>query len=434
MVGFIGNVESFQADNTVKLHLKNGGEDGTSIIPFKEVVNSVDGLSNGSKFWLKPWLFTGDLQTMYLGAADYSREFQVWYGRRLIEFPDGGSSTADFAIPKPESTEDFYNIAAKTLPSGWPKQHPRTRFFTPEELSQQPSNDTKPLVIISHGLGSGSHAPEVRSIVDKLTNINGFEVVVLNSRGCSRSKLTSGELFNGLATDDLRHFVKFIQNIYPNRPLFGIGLSFGSTVLVNYLGEEGDQSPFVASVTLSNPWDMVDSMYRFPNRFLTRFLFQDVTTSYLTRLLKSNRETLLKEGLITEKDLKHKYTSISDFDNRITAPLYGFPTSWTYYRAASSINRIFNVQTPLLSINSFDDPVVGVHSIPTEEAKHNPYIVQLRTDLGGHLGYIQSDGDSWASKKICEFFKNFNDLVDTTKKPETDYIKPVSRYDSKLHY
>lgn len=434
MVGFKGNVESFYSKDSIKLHLKNGGEDGTSVIPFSELVNTVPELKNGSTFYVKPWLFTGDLQTMYFAAADYSKLFQVYYGRRLITFPDGGSATADFTIPAPESKKEFDELAAKLLPEDWPKQHPRTRFLTSEELENQGSDDTQPLVVICHGLGGGSHEPIMRSLVEKLTKIDGFECVVLNSRGCSRSKLSTPELFNGLATDDLREFVKLLKKLYPNRPLFAVGFSFGATILANYLGEEGEKSEFSAAATLSNPWDMVDSSYRFPSRYLSRLLFQQPATQFLTRLIRSNRKMLYEHPMINEEVINYKYESIADFDNRLTAPMYGFPTAFAYYRAASSVNRIMKIHTPLLSINSHDDPMVGVHSIPIWEAQVNPYITQIRTDIGGHLAYVQSDGDSWATRKIAEYFKTFHEMVDTTKKPETDYKEPVSKYDYKLHY
>lgn len=434
MVGFVGNVENFHSKDTVKLHLKKGDDEGTSVIPFSELVNSVTELKNGSKFYVKPWLFTGDLQTMYFAAADYSKSFQVYYGRRVITFPDGGSTTADFTIPKPTSKKEFDELAAKYLPADWPKQHPRTRFLTPEEITSQGSDDKKPLVVICHGLGGGSHEPIIRSLVEKLIKDDGFEAVVLNSRGCSRSLLTTPELFNGLATDDLRYFVKLLKELYPNRPLFGVGFSFGSTILANYLGEEGENSLFSASALLCNPWDMVDSSYRFPSRYLSRLLFQKPATEFLARLVKSNRKALLNHPEITEEDIYYKYKSIADFDNRMTAPLYGFPTAFAYYRAASSVNRIMHIQTPLLAINSYDDPMVGVHSIPIDEAKVNPYIVQLRTDVGGHLAFVQSDGDSWATRRIAEYFKTFHELVDTEKKPDTNYKVPVSRYDDRLHY
>lgn len=434
MVGFIGNVESFHSKESVKLHLKNGGEDGTSLIPFSELVNSVTELKNGSTFYVKPWLFTGDLQTMYFAAADFSKTFQVYYGRRLITLPDGGTVTADFSIPAPDSEKEFNELAEKHLPEDWPKQHPRTRFLTPEEIISQGSDDEKPLVVICHGLGGGSHEPVIRSLVEKLNKVDGFEAVVLNSRGCSRSKLSTPELFNGLATDDLRNFVKLLKEIYPNRPLYAVGFSFGATILANYLGEEAENTVFTAAALLSNPWDMVDSSYRFPSRFLSRFLFQQAATQFLVRLIKSNRKAMSENPLVTEETINHKYTSIADFDNRLTAPLYGFPTAFAYYRAASSVNRIMKIHTPLLAINSHDDPMVGVNSIPIHEAQINPYIVQLRTDIGGHLAYVQSDGDSWATKRIAEYFKLFHDMVDATKKPETEYQVPVSKYDYKLHY
>ncbi|KAH3688909.1 hypothetical protein WICPIJ_000082 [Wickerhamomyces pijperi] len=437
-MGFRGIVEQHHAPITVKLPIKSTSNfkdnevDTANLIPLDELVRTeVPELTTGSTFYLNPFLFNGDLQTLYLNAADYSKTWSVQYGRRIVEYNHdgclikGGSSSADFVLPF-ESREEFKAKSdANPTPEGWPKQHPGIRFLTEEEISEQTSDDTKPLAIVCHGLGGGSHEPIIRCLTSSLF-AKGFEVVVLNSRGCSRTKLSTPELFYGLQTDDLRQFVKELRASYPNRPFYGVGFSFGATILTNYLGEEGAQSDFVASATLSNPWDMVDSSYHLTSRFISRQIFVPAITDALTRLVKSNRAVLMQNEQFSEDKVHAKYHSPPEFDSTFTAPIYGFGTAFDYYRTASSVNRLLSVQTPMLIINSTDDPVVGVVSIPVAEAEVNPFLILAKTNIGGHLGYLQYDlKSSWSVDRIVDFFVKFEEIVDVSKKPETDYTPSV---------
>src|SRR6185436_15455142 len=72
----------------------------------------------------------------------------------------------------------------------------------------------------------------LRHVLAPLT-ANGWEACVVNSRGCAESQITSGVLYNARATWDVRQTVKWLQNQFPNRPLFGIGFSLGANILTN---------------------------------------------------------------------------------------------------------------------------------------------------------------------------------------------------------
>ncbi|ODV74714.1 medium-chain fatty acid ethyl ester synthase/esterase [Cyberlindnera jadinii NRRL Y-1542] len=435
MVGFRGTVEQHHHKNTVQLPLKDSDGSAAATIPLDKLVDSIEGLQDKSRFWLAPTLCHGALQTMYIyGAAADQVKFPVYYGRRVVELPQGGVVSADYVIPQPESSESFKKLVGENFPEGWPKLHPRTRYLSPSEVDALKSEtETRPLVIINHGLGGGSHEPVIRMLTSELHDA-GIDAVVLNSRGCSRTKLTTPELFSGLATEDLRYFTKLIQKEYPKRPLFGVGFSFGATILSNYLGEEAGDSPYVAAAVLSNPWDMVDSAYHIQHQLVGKYLFSDSIAFALSRMVKSNRETLSQSPLFTEEKIHKKYHSTVEFDNAITAPEYGFQTAYQYYRAASSVNRLLKIRTPLLAINSSDDPVVGVYSIPNFEAEANPYVVLIKTDLGGHLAFVQHDGKSWAVERIVDYFKAFDKTVDLTKKVESSYKPMVSKYVDKVHF
>lgn len=125
---------------------------------------------------------------------------------------------------------------------------PRTTYFTDKEFENLGSNDTKPLLITLHGLSGGSYETYLREVLEPLVKatpegekaggISGgeWEALVVNSRGCAGSKITTSILYNARATWDVRQTVKWARKIWPNRPIYGIGYSLGANILTNVGG------------------------------------------------------------------------------------------------------------------------------------------------------------------------------------------------------
>lgn len=57
-------------------------------------------------------------------------------------------------------------------------------------------------------------------------------------------------LYSAGYTDDLRTALMYIQNLYPDAPLLGIGFSLGANILCRYLGEEGKNSRLASGCIL----------------------------------------------------------------------------------------------------------------------------------------------------------------------------------------
>ncbi|CCH62663.1 hypothetical protein TBLA_0H03820 [Henningerozyma blattae CBS 6284] len=437
--GFNGTVTHFASDETVELLLK----EAHTKTDFHHFINqNIPGLRNGANFRLNPMLFTGILQTMYLSGANLTKKYQVFYGREVVNFSDGGICTADWVIDSwPEKYKfdketglfdknKFIEDEKATHPDNWPRLHPRTRFVTKEE-QKIISEDIRPLVLVIHGLAGGSHEPIIRSLTEQLSTIDHhkFQVVVLNSRGCARSKVSNRMLFTAFHTDDIKEFLQREHARNPKRKIYAVGFSFGATLLANYLGKTGDNSLISAAATVSNPWDMVASGEKMELDWWSRNLFSKAIAQFLTRTVEVNMGELglpdgsepdheptpdkpcfymfTKENVTKAKSL----TSTSQFDNT-NCSMFGFlKNALAYYKAASSINNLQNIRVPTVIINSRDDPVVGLASIPYKQIQLNRYTVLCETDLGGHLAYLDSNQDSWVTKNIAQYFAKFDELV-----------------------
>lgn len=140
---------------------------------------------------LNPLLFNGHVQTMWTATKPHGPA--VYYRRRVFEADHAmynGTFAVDFATEPFTETDD-------SLP-------PRTINYTEAEWESMGSDDTKPMLVVLHGLSGGSHEVYLRHTIAPLIGDGGWDVCVVNSRGCAGSKISSGVLYNARATWDVR--------------------------------------------------------------------------------------------------------------------------------------------------------------------------------------------------------------------------------------
>ena len=168
---------------------------------------------------LNPCLFNGHLQTFWTAVKSY--DIPIYYRRHIFSAEDpayDGTFAVDF-VAKPYKGND------ESLP-------PRTTFYKDIEFENIGSLDSNPMLVTLHGLSGGSHEIYLRHVLRPIVDA-GWEACVINSRGCSMSKITTGVLYNARATWDIRQVIKWLRQKFPNRPLFGLGFSLGANILVN---------------------------------------------------------------------------------------------------------------------------------------------------------------------------------------------------------
>lgn len=202
---------------------------------------------------LNPFLFNGHLQTAWT-AVKYDGP-AIHYKRRVFEQEDPGFKghfTVDIVSAPPARAGEAKDggpedVGLREDPTGIGHYElpPRTTYFSDKEFDNLGSNDTKPMLITLHGLSGGSYETYLRHVLEPLVKstpegeksggISGgeWEALVVNSRGCAGSKITSSFLYNARATWDVRQVVKWCRKTWPNRKLFGIGYSLGANILTN---------------------------------------------------------------------------------------------------------------------------------------------------------------------------------------------------------
>ncbi|TLS30387.1 hypothetical protein PpBr36_02441 [Pyricularia pennisetigena] len=347
---------------------------------------------------LNPLLFNGHLQTMWT-SVKYEGPL-VHYKRKVFQADSTylGSFAVDFAV------DPFEEHDAK-LP-------PRTAYYTDEEFDKLGSDDSRPMLIALHGLSGGSYELYLREAIQPLImDDSNWDVIVVNSRGCANSEITSGVLFNARATWDVRQVVKWAHEKYPNRPLFGIGFSLGANIITNYVGEEGAGCLLKACIAVGNPFDLEVSSKAMQNSALGLNVYSKVMGNNLKRLIAKHKESLLKHSNL-DFDVIEKVTYLHEFDRAVQCQSWGYPTESAYYRDASSSDSILAIRIPYFAISAADDPVAVDQAVPYQEFKVNPYTVHCSTSLGGHLSWFELGGGRWHARPVVNFLREMAANID----------------------
>jgi len=114
-----------------------------------------------------------------------------------------------------------------------------------------------------------------------------------------------------------------------------------------------------------------------------------------------------KEGFADFRSLR----SIREFDDRVTAPAFGFAGAADYYARASASRVAEKISIPTLVIHAKDDPFIRM--LPETRAKllANPRVRLIETEHGGHCAFLAEpngyDG-RWAEQKCIEFLRDFS--------------------------
>jgi predicted alpha/beta-fold hydrolase len=103
--------------------------------------------------------------------------------------------------------------------------------------------------------------------------------------------------------------------------------------------------------------------------------------------------------------------TVRQFDDKITAPYFGYRDAQEYYEAVGAKKVIAQVRVPMLMITAQDDPFVPYESLARTKPQQNPAIQFVAPQHGGHCGFISNQKGAerfWAEQRIVEFCKTLS--------------------------
>ncbi|MGB8476504.1 MAG: alpha/beta fold hydrolase [Candidatus Acidiferrum sp.] len=259
-----------------------------------------------------------------------------------------------------------------------------------------------PVIVIVHGLEGSSESNYARGIAEKAYR-TGFHAVRLNQRNCGGTEELTPTLYNSGMSGDYRAVLEELSSGDSFEQVFFAGYSMGGNLVTKMAGEFGDAAPKTlrAVCVVCPAMDLgacADSLERRDNFFYQRHFVKGLMTRY-ARKARLFPERYPVNGI-------GEVRSVREFDDKITAPQFGYKDAQDYYEAVGAKRLIAQVRVPALMITSQDDPFVPYESFVRANPAQNPAIHFVAPKYGGHCGFISNRSGAarfWAEQKIVEF-------------------------------
>ncbi|OQR91097.1 serine protease family S33 [Achlya hypogyna] len=325
------------------------------------------------------YLFNGHLQTAMVAVED--AEPHVSYRRELFELSDGGVLSLDWVQTSSVTTNNEHN---------------------------------KPTILILHGLAGGSHEKYVRAGVVELVN-HGWRVVVMNARGCGKTKLVTPKLFCAAYTQDVREVTAYLRKTHiPTSVLLGVGYSLGANILTKFVGEDGPTCQLTAAVAVGNPFCLTTASHHLMGSWLYRRTYNNIMTKNLIDVVfrQTNACEVFEDHPVVDLEHLRTATNLREYDDRFTRLVFGFDTVSDFYRQASSVHYIKHIAIPTLFVSAHDDPICVHQGIPYDDCAANPNVLLAVTHAGGHLGFYEGPARlPWSPAVVAEYCNAIYRLV-----------------------
>jgi len=189
-------------------------------------------------------------------------------------------------------------------------------------------------------------------------------------------------MYHSGLTSDTISVTEALRERY-SQPIFPVGFSLGGNVVLKLVGELGRTDLIAGACAVSPPIDLARCVRAIGRRANTLYSrrFLDRLKQRIARKSASSPESYTTQGLDAVR-------SIWDFDDRYTAPLFGFGTAENYYRTQSAQNFLGDVRVPTLIVTSKDDPLVPFEIFDHPSLRENAALTLAATEHGGHLGFL----------------------------------------------
>lgn len=326
---------------------------------------------SASKFKPAWWLTNAHFQT--LAAKFFRRKQCLMTDNETLELPDG----------------DFIELA-------WTEQPKK--------------NNTKPIVVMLHGLAGSKDSHYVKGMLTEI-KARGWIAVLMHFRGCSGKPNRQASSYHSGDTRDVSYLTEHLIAHYQQCIFSILGFSLGGNVLTQYLAQVPN-NPYKAAAVICAPLDLASCSTRI-NQGFSR-LYQ----KYLLQMLKDS--TLEKIG---KKIINHikpaqlaEIKTMFDFDDKITAPLNGFINAEHYYQQASGKHVVATIKQPCLFVHSADDPFLN-HQCSLPKQKLPEHLTFEVSQHGGHVGFIYGKNPFkpkfWLEKRVPDFLANY--LIKSSK-------------------
>lgn len=294
----------------------------------------------------------------------------------------------------PEFLPVFHNPHLLTIAGNfWPRKIDEKRFpglrkaykvdakTTLVAFAHSPQTVPRGTFALLHGLEGSADAGYIASFSQQALEC-GFAVYRVNMRTCGGTEDLCETMYHSGLTSDVRFIIEELRK-GSSDPVFLLGFSLGGNVVLKLAGELGDTDLITAAIAISTPIDLARSVRAIdlPSNILYARRFLDRLRGRIRRKSRISPDIYSENGL-------NEVRTIWEFDDRFTAPLFGFGTAANYYATQSSSSFLSDIRIPTLIITAKDDPLVPFEMYGHSAFQENSALTLVATEHGGHLGFI----------------------------------------------
>lgn len=247
----------------------------------------------------------------------------------------------------------------------------------------QPERRASPTVLLAHGLAGDVDAEYMLGLGLEAWRW-GFNVVRLNARNSGGTEHLARDTFHGGQSEDPERVLLDLAQELPG-PLFAAGFSLGANIVLRMAGRAADRLPsnFAGAVGISPPLDLGACC-----RELERTRFNRLVTRRFLRRFDGILERREQHWGPADLPRASSLKSLWEFDERITAPLAGYPSVEAYYADAAAQPTLERARVPLRIIHALDDPLIPAEDYHRFAADVPAGVELLLTERGGHVGFF----------------------------------------------
>lgn len=252
-----------------------------------------------------------------------------------------------------------------------------------------------PTIALIHGLGGSHDSTYMRRLAKKLF-LEGKKAVRINLRGCGSGKNLSSRPYCAGTSDDIFKILQFLKGNSPLSKITLIGFSLGGNIALKLAGELGNRAgDFLERViSVCPPIDLKHSLNLIQNKKNSLY-----HAYYLKYMCKQ-----------AQPWIKQKIRSLFEFDELITAPVWGYQGAYDYYEKCSSIRFLPRVSLPTHILFAEDDPFISMEPLKGLSLTKN--ISVCATKKGGHMGFFgycpKMKGPYWLDEVLLHWVNGNN--------------------------